>query len=179
MTKTKKQAVVADWLEPYRVQFLKSLADHGYAAATMRTYDAAAKELCREVSRRKLREGQFVGHMLSSAREAALVAMHPNKHDHKRFCLERFIDALVEAGVAERPRPKRKAATPLIACSPSTRATFAISAALRTATIFECASFLKRFMTSSSAKRSGASTTSPRAMLSTSSASSPRWHGAS
>ena len=113
MTKTRKQTAVvaAHWLEPHRVRFLKSLADQGYAAATMRTYDAAAKVLCREVSKRKLREGHLVGHMLSSAREAALAAMHPNKHDNKSFCLERFIDALVEAGVAERPRPKRKAAT--------------------------------------------------------------------
>ena len=149
MTKTRKKTAVAvaDWLEPHRVRFLKSLADQGYAAATMRTYDAAAKVLCREVSKRKLREGQFVGHMLSSAREAALAAMHPNKHDNKSFCLERFIDALVEAGVAERPRPKRKATTPLDRLQSEYESYLRDQRGLTDATIYQCVNFLKRFMT--------------------------------
>jgi hypothetical protein len=39
--------------------------------------------------------------------------MHPNKYDRKKYCLDRFIDALVEAGVAERPAPKKVRSSPL------------------------------------------------------------------
>ncbi len=84
-----------------------TLSDQGYAAVTMRSYDGAADLFCQEVSRRGLRSGQLVGATLTKARAAALGRMHPNKYDQKKYCLDRFIDALVEAGVAERPAPKK------------------------------------------------------------------------
>ena len=146
MTKTKKTQAAADWLQPYRLRFLKSLADQGYAAATVRTYDAAAKLLCREVSRRKLREAQLGGRTLSSVQAAALTAMHPNKHDQKRYCLERFIDALVEAGVADRPKPKEKSPTPLDRLQSEYESYLRDQRGLTDATIYHCVSFLKRFM---------------------------------
>ena len=80
---------------------------------TMRTYEGAARLLCEQIARRGLRKGELVGRPLTAAHAAALEAIHPNKYNQKRYCLERFIDALVEAGVAERPQPKRKAPTPL------------------------------------------------------------------
>jgi integrase/recombinase XerD len=69
-----------DWLWPYCKQFLQKLADQGYASATMRTYDAAARLLCQEIAHRGLRKGELVGAALSNARAAALKAMHPNKY---------------------------------------------------------------------------------------------------
>lgn len=95
--------IAPDWLKPYCKQFLKSLVDQGYAPATMRTYEGAARLLCEEIARRGLSNGQLVGQTLSTVQAAALKAMHPSKYNQKRYCLERFIDALVGAGVAERP----------------------------------------------------------------------------
>ena len=148
MTKTKKTQAAADWLQPHRLRFLKSLADQGYAAATVRTYDAATKLLCREVLRRQIREGQLVDGRLLSARAAALAAMHQNKHDNKRFCLERFIEALVEAGAAVRPEPKKKkkAPTPLDRLQTEYESYLCDQRGLTDATIYHCVSFLKRFM---------------------------------
>jgi uncharacterized protein len=60
-----------------------------------------------------LGSGQLVGATLTKARAAALCGMHPNKCDQKKYCLDRFIDALVEAGVAERPAPKKVRSSPL------------------------------------------------------------------
>lgn len=149
MTKTKKQTAVAavDWLEPHRVRFLKSLADQGYAVYTLRTYDAAAKLLCREVQRRKVQEGQLVGTVLSKAHAAALATMHTNKLDQKKYCLERFIDALVEAGAAERTKAKKKAPTPLDRLKAEYERYLRDQRGLTDATIYHCVRFLDRFMT--------------------------------
>jgi integrase/recombinase XerD len=51
--------------------------------------------------------------MLSKVRAAALKGIYPNEYNKKIYCLERFIDALVEAGVAERPKPTKKVPTAL------------------------------------------------------------------
>jgi hypothetical protein len=105
--------IAPDWLQPYCTQFLRKLSDQGYAAVTLRSYDGAAALLCHEVSRRGLRSDQLVGATLTKARAAALGRMHPNKYDQRKYCLDRFINALVEAGVAERPTPKKVRSSPL------------------------------------------------------------------
>jgi len=148
MTKRNTEAAgtSASWLDPYRVRFLKVLSDQGYAALTLRIYDGAARLLCREVSRGGISDGQLVGKRLSNARVAALEAMHPSKYDQKRYCLERFIDALVEAGVAERPKPKIIAPT-LLDCLRSEYASYLREQrGLSEATIHRSIYFLNRFM---------------------------------
>ena len=79
MTKPAKPlAVQGAWLDPYREQFLKTLGDQGYAAPTLRTYDGAAKLLCRAVSQSGLHKGQLAGRTLSKVHAAALAAMPHN-----------------------------------------------------------------------------------------------------
>lgn len=93
---------------------LKSLA-HGAVVppTTGRKHHAlvcpAARLLCEQVARLGVREGALVGRELSATQAAALKTMHPNKYNQKRFYLERFIDILVEAGVAERSKDKQAA----------------------------------------------------------------------
>jgi hypothetical protein len=78
--------IAPDWLQPYCTQFLRKLSDQGYAAVTLRSYDAAAAMLCDEVSRRGLRSDQLVGATLTKARAAALGRLHPNRYDQKKYC---------------------------------------------------------------------------------------------
>ena len=148
MTKRKTDTAAAsvDWLDQYRLKFLKLLHDQGYAPATVRTYDGAAALLCRVVSRRGLHNGQLVGQALSKVRTAALASMHPNKYDQKQYCLERFIDALVEAGVAERPAPKKVRPSPLDRLQSEYVAYLRDQRGLTEATIYHCVRFLNRFM---------------------------------
>jgi len=149
MTKRKTDTAAAsvDWLDQYRLKFLKLLLDQGYAPATVRTYDGAAALLCRVVSRRGLHNGQLVGQALSKVRTAALASMHPNRYDQKQYCLERFIDALVEAGVAERPAPKKVRPSPLDRLRSEYVAYLRDQRGLTEATIYHCVCFLNRFMT--------------------------------
>ena len=99
------------WLAPHRERFLKNLADQGYAAETLRTYGNAVSVFCQAVAERRVHQGKLVGRTLSKTRAAALDAMHANKPVYKRFCLDRFIDALVVAGLAKREEVRRPAPT--------------------------------------------------------------------
>jgi site-specific recombinase XerD len=139
--------IAPDWLQPYCEQFMQQLADQGYTTATVRTYDGAAALFCQEVTRRGLRKGELVGRRLSKTHAAALKAMHPNKYNQKRYCLERFIDALVEAGVAERPKPPKKAPTAVERLRTEYEAYLREQRGLTEATIYHCVRFLDRFMT--------------------------------
>lgn len=139
--------IAPDWLKPYCEQFLQKLGDQGYAPATVRTYEGAARLLCEAVAHRGLRKGELADRTLSATHAAALKAMHPNKNNQKRYCLERFIDALVEAGVADRPKPKEKALTPLDRLQAEYEGYLRDQRGLTDATIYHCVRFLDRFMT--------------------------------
>lgn len=139
--------IAPDWLQSYCRQFLQTLADQGYARVSMRTYDRAIALFCSEVARRRLDSSQLVGATLTKVRAAALAGMHPNKYDQKRYCLDRFIDALVEAGIAQRPTPPRKAPTALERLRTDYEAYLRVQRGLTEATIYHCVSFLNRFMT--------------------------------
>jgi site-specific recombinase XerD len=72
--------------------------------------------------------------------------MHPNKYDQKKYCLDRFIDALAEAGVAERPAPKKVRSSPLNRLRLEYVAYLRDQRGLTEATIYHCVCFLRRFM---------------------------------
>ena len=146
---TKKPAaseIAPDWLKPHCKQFLQALTDKGYANVTIRTYDRAAALFCHEVSRLGLRRGQLTGATLTKVRASALGRMHPTKHDQKKYCLDRFIDALVEAGVAERPAQKKARPSPLDGLRSEYVAYLRDQRGLTEATIYHSVCFLKRFM---------------------------------
>lgn len=148
MTKRKTQtmAIPAEWLQQHRERFLKNLSDQGYTGGTLRTYGGAASLLCQEVSRRGLQQGELIGHTLAKVRAAVLDDMHLNKHTYKRFCLDRFIDALVEAGVAERWEPPRHVPTELERLRAEYETYLREQRGLTKATIYHCSRFLDRFM---------------------------------
>ncbi|MDA8093483.1 MAG: hypothetical protein M0T84_06135 [Betaproteobacteria bacterium] len=138
--------VAPNWLRPHCKQFRESLVDQGYAPATMRTYDTAARLLCEEIARRGLRKGELAGRMLSQVQAAALKAIHPNKHTYTKYCLERFIDALVEAGAAQRPKAPKKVPTALDRLVEEYTVYLREQRGLTDATIYHCVRILHRFM---------------------------------
>ena len=145
--RSRKAAEPRDWLLPYRERFLKVLGDQGYSSGTLRAYGGTASLLCREVAGRGLHRGELIGQTLVKVRAAVLDGMHPNKRTYKKFCLDRFIDALVEAGVAERPAPPRKVPTALDLLRTEYQTFLREQRGLTEATIYHCVSFFDRFMT--------------------------------
>lgn len=137
----------AGWLAPHRDRFLKGLADQGYAADTLRTYGDAAAAFCQAVARRGIHAGKLAGRSLTVTRAAALDAMNANKPGcYKRYCLDRFIDALVAAGVAERPQPRGPAPTALDRLRAEYETYLREQRGLAEKTIYASKSFLDRFM---------------------------------
>ncbi len=142
--KTKMQRA---WLAPHRLKFLKALATQGYSTATQRMYAVATIQFCQEVDKRRIAESQLVGSVLTNTCEATFAAMHTNRRGQKRYCLQRFIDVLVEAGVAELPKPKKVALTQLDRLKLEYRTYLRDQRGLTERTIDHCVSFLVRFMT--------------------------------
>lgn len=139
--------IAPDWLKPFCCQFQSELAKQGYTTATLRTYDRAAAYFCREVVRRGIQKGGLVGATLDSAHASALKAMHRNKHVYKRYCLQRFVDALVASGVAERRSSPRKKPTARERLREEYEAYLHEQRGLTDKTIYSCVRFLERFMT--------------------------------
>src|SRR5271165_2042237 len=148
MTKRKTQtmAIPAEWLQPHRERFLKNLSDQGYTSGTLRIYGGSATLLCQEVSRRGLEPGELIGHTLAKVRAAVLDGMHLNTRTYKRFCLDRFIDALVEANVAEPSEPPQQVPTELERLRAEYEIYLREQRGLAKATIYHCSRFLDRFM---------------------------------
>lgn len=140
------ETVPPDWGEPHRQRFLSSLAGQGYSRGTLRTYGDAASAFCSEVLRRRLRPDQLCGRALVKARAAALNRLRANKPVYKRYCLDRFIDALVEAGAAKRPEPRRRAPTALARLRSEFETYMREQRGLAEKTIYASLSFYDRFM---------------------------------
>lgn len=138
--------IAPTWLRPYCKPFRENLVNQGYAPATMRTYDTAARLLCEEIVRRGLSKGPLAGRVLLEVEAAALKAIHPNKHTYTKYCLTRLIDTLVEAGAAERPKASKKAPTALDCLVAEYKAYLREQRGLTEATIYHCVRFLHRFM---------------------------------
>lgn len=139
--------IAPDWLKPFCREFQCDLANQGYSPGTLRTYDRAAAYFCREIVRRGIQENGLIGEALEVTHASALKAMHPNKHVHKRHCLQRFVDALVEIGAADRSVPPRKKPTARERLREEYEAYLHEQRGLTEKTIYSCVRFLERFMT--------------------------------
>jgi integrase/recombinase XerD len=106
-----RSVTLTDWLQPHRERFLKSIVDQGYCEGTQTHYRGAVRKFCKEVARRGLPEGRFVFSVLALVCAAVLKRNDRSRYTYKKFCLNRFVDALVQAGVAERSKPARQVPT--------------------------------------------------------------------
>ncbi|MGO9773194.1 MAG: site-specific integrase [Roseiarcus sp.] len=143
---SKKAAKPADWLAPHRARFLKLLSNEGYARDTLRAYDRIAGLFCRAVERRGLVQADLTGKRIVQLRAAILDGVKPSVRTRKKLCLNRFIDALVEAGVARPPEPPKKAPTALDCLRTEYEAYLRDQRGLAKATIYRSLRFLDRFM---------------------------------
>jgi site-specific recombinase XerD len=136
-----------DWLRPHRERFLKNIADQGYSDGTLTHYNGATSQFCKEVARLGLRQGQLVGSMLSKVCAAVLKSNRHHKHSYKKFCVNRFVDNLVEAGVAKLPAPARQRPTARDQLRTEYETYLRVQQGLAEATIRSRLNFFDRFMT--------------------------------
>jgi len=144
--RSKKEAKPVDWLKPHRARFLRGLSDEGYSGATLRSYDHVASSFCRAVEMQGLDQADLAGEKIAQIRAEALDSLTPSLRARAKFCLNRFIDALVEAGVVQLSEPPRKAPTALHRLCEEYEAYLRDQRGLSKATIYQCVRFLDRFM---------------------------------
>jgi integrase/recombinase XerD len=136
----------AEWLQGHRRWFLQGLSDQGYARDALRSYDRAIVYFCAAIENRRLGAGDLEAKQVVRLRSAALQGVRPSEQTNTSFCLNRFIDHLVEVGVATLPKPPAKAPTALDRLREEYEAYLRHQRGLSEATIHHCLSFLKRFM---------------------------------
>lgn len=136
----------AEWLQGHRRWFLQGLSDQGYARDALRSYDRAIVYFCAAIEKRRLGAGDLEAKQVVRLRSAVLQGVRPSERTNTSFCLNRFIDHLVEVGVATLPKPPAKAPTALDRLREEYEAYLRHQRGLSEATIHHCLSFLKRFM---------------------------------
>ncbi len=112
-TRTTPTATPAEWLQPHRDKFLNGLSEQGYARHTLRTYDTTIARFCAAMAKGAIGTGGLDGRKIEGLRTAVLASVRPSVRVNTRFCLERFIASLAEAGVASLPKPPQKPTTAL------------------------------------------------------------------
>ena len=158
----KSAGSAAAWLQPHHERFLESLTAQGYCRCSLRSYDRAVVSFCAAVERHNIGSGDLVGRQIDRLRRTVLDGFKLNVRIGMKFCLNRFIEHLVEAGVARLPEAPPKVVTRLDRLRAEYEAYLRDQRGLSEATIHHCLSFLNRFMASASARRSANSTTSRR-----------------
>ena len=137
----------AEWLHPHRQRFLEGLGAQGYVRESLRCYERAIGYFCAAVAKRGLCDGHLGPRQVVRLRAAVLDSARPSLRTNTMFCLDRFIDHLVEARVARSPNPARIVPTALDRLRGEYDAYLRHQRGLSEATIYHCLSFLKRFMT--------------------------------
>lgn len=137
----------AEWLHPHRHRFLQGLCELGYARDTLRFYERPTGAFCAAVAEYKIASGHLGPRQVTRLRESVLDSARPSLRKNTMFCLDRFIDHLVDVGVARRPTPPPRVRTALDRLREEYDAYLRDQRGLSEATIYQCLSFLNRFMT--------------------------------
>jgi site-specific recombinase XerD len=134
------------WLQPHHERFLENLAAQGYSRWSLRSYDRAVVSFCAAVERHDIGSGDLVGRQIDQLRRTVLDGFKLGVRTGMKFCLNRFIEHLVEAGVARLPEAPPKVMTRLDRLRAEYETYLREQRGLSEATIRHCLSFLNRFM---------------------------------
>jgi hypothetical protein len=137
---------VAKSLLPHRKQFLHSLSKQGYAPATLRIYDAAIARFCAASELRAVGAQDLYQQQIERIRAAVLDGVVPRIRTNTKFCVNRFIDHLVEVGIARLLEPPPRVLTALDRLREEYERYLRNQRGLSEATIYHCLRFLGRFM---------------------------------
>lgn len=147
MTSMRKMGSDAKWIASHRRDFLEGLRTQGYAHCTIRQYGRTIARFCEEVEKRDLAVGDLDGAAIETLREAVLSETTESARTYAKFCLNRFIDHLVDAGVASLSEPPVKEPTAMHRLREEYDAYLRQQRALSETTIYQCMRFLERFLT--------------------------------
>jgi hypothetical protein len=125
---------------------LERIVAQGYAPLTVHEYRKMAGRLCEAIEKRALRVGDLDGATTEILRHAVLSGITGNAQTYARFCLGRFIDHLIEAGVATATQPPSKKLTALDCLREEYETYLCRQRGLAESTIDNCTRYMERFL---------------------------------
>src|SRR5260370_17992932 len=141
-----ERADEAGWPWTNRHTFLERVVAQGYAALRVHEYRKMAGRLCEAIEKRALRVGDLDGATTELLRHAVLSGITGNAQTYARFCLGRFIDHLIEAGVVTAPEPPSKKLTALDCLREEYETYLRRQRGLAESTIDNCTRYMERFL---------------------------------
>jgi hypothetical protein len=124
---------------------LERIAAQGYAPLTVHEYRKVAGRFCEAIEKRALRVGDLDSATTELLRHAALSGITGNAQTYARFCLGRFIDQLIEAGVVTAPELPSKKLTALDCLREEYETYLRRQRGLAESTIDNCTRYMERF----------------------------------
>ncbi len=136
----------AEILRAQRNVLLDALESQGYAFATIRNYKQTISKFCAEVEKRSLGVADIDATAVESIREVVVNATRPRARTYARFCLGRFVEHLVQAGILSLPAPPADEPTALDRLSEEYDDYLRRLRGLSEATAAACQRYLRAFM---------------------------------
>jgi integrase/recombinase XerD len=149
-----ERADEAGWPWSHRKDFLERLAAQGYATVTVQEYRTIAGRFCDAVEKRSLRIGDLDSTTTERLRHSVLSGFTGSARSYVKFCARRFIDHLIEAGVASAPPSPARKPTALDRLRDEHEAYLRRPRGLADSTIYHCKRYMKRFPAFASATSS-------------------------
>ena len=126
--------------------FLEELTVQGYAPQTIHFYGLAIKRFYQEFERRGFGFGNLDRPAIESLHEAVMSKTSKSTRMHTLFCLRRFIDHLIGAGVVALPATPARELTALDHLREEFYAYLRQQCGLSESTIYHCMGYMERFI---------------------------------
>lgn len=136
----------AQWLDAHRRRFLHGLSQQGFARESLWRCERAISHFGTVIANRDIDGGQLGPKQITRLRTRALESAKPTLRNWMKFYLDRFIDDLVDAGVARRPVPKSQVMTALDRLGKEYEAYLRHQRGVSESTIYHYLHLFKRFM---------------------------------
>lgn len=141
-----KMADNFEQLIKHRQKFLKKILSQGYSLSAISTYERATRIFCDEIKQRDVHIDSLDTPDVEALFEAVTEKASKNSRSHFRFCLRRFVEHLVDAGMMIPVNSEAKELTELERLCEEYEAYLRYQRGLSEATIQCCMSYMARFM---------------------------------
>src|SRR5579863_2300962 len=141
-----ERAGEAGWPSSQRRAFLERLGAQGYAPYTLGEYGSITGRFCAAIESRAFGVGGLNGATTERLRRMVLREGPEYARTYAKFCLGRFINHLVEAGVATAPRPPAQKITALDRLREQYEHYLRRQRGLAESTIDNCSYYMERFL---------------------------------
>jgi integrase/recombinase XerD len=141
-----KMADSLERLANHRQEFVEKVSTQGYSRRTIITYEQTARHFCDEIRQRGLHIDTLDALVVEALFEAVIEKAYKSSRNLVKFCLGRFIEHLVDAGVMIPVNPAPKELTELERLCEEYKAYLRYQRGLSEATIESCTGYVGRFM---------------------------------